>query len=123
MLSRNAGEPNNHDNNENCAHWRDDRTWNDIICATTMPSLCAFDDGCQTQPCQNGGTCSSRPEGAQCACPSGFTGLACQRLCVEGADSDGDGILDCEDACPHDDSKAEDDDTDGDHEDNQRGHH
>ena len=79
-----------------------------------MPSLCAFDDGCQTQPCQNGGTCSSRPEGAQCACPSGFTGLACQRLCVEGADSDGDGILDCEDACPHDDSKAEDDDTDGD---------
>ena len=36
-------------------------------------------DNCDSQPCQNGGTCTSLPAGYNCSCPHGYEGTQCER--------------------------------------------
>ena len=33
---------------------------------------------CESNPCENDGTCTDREDGYTCACASGFTGTECQ---------------------------------------------
>jgi len=112
---RNSGEPSNFGGSEHCGSMRDNRYWNDLPCHTpSLPFVCGFTDACASNPCQNGGQCLSTPQGARCSCLLGFSGKFCQRPCAVGVDSDGDGALDCADACPWDPTRAVDVDSDGD---------
>ena len=33
---------------------------------------------CESNPCENGGTCTDMEDGYSCACESGFTGSECE---------------------------------------------
>ena len=35
-------------------------------------------DECQSNPCQNGGTCKDQVNGYSCSCNAGYTGEKCQ---------------------------------------------
>ena len=35
-------------------------------------------DECESNPCENGGTCTDMEDGYECACESGFTGMECE---------------------------------------------
>ena len=60
-------------------------------------------DGCADGPCHNGGTCRDTPHGFTCACAGTWSGPLCTGGCTDAhSDVDGDGVVDCNDACPVD---------------------
>jgi hypothetical protein len=35
-------------------------------------------DECESQPCDNGGTCTDQVNSYLCVCPTGYTGINCE---------------------------------------------
>jgi len=108
------GEPNNQHGSEHCLEVYDTAQVNDNSCSKRNPFICEFPNGCLSSPCQNGGQCRTTPNETYCECANGFSGRYCDTPCLDTVDSDGDGVVDCADACPHDPSRSGSPDSDGD---------
>lgn len=51
------------------------------IVAGLVAAICNNVNACDSNPCQNGGTCASLQGAFTCSCPDGYTGLYCQKAC------------------------------------------
>ncbi|XP_006637889.2 delta and Notch-like epidermal growth factor-related receptor isoform X1 [Lepisosteus oculatus] len=71
------------ENNGSCIDLRQGADGRNFTC-TCQPGYTgkrcqALIDHCISQPCKNGGTCSSSVSGYSCQCPEGFLGSACEQ--------------------------------------------
>ena len=51
-----------------------------VICASTLKYVWTFSDidDCNSDPCQNGGTCTDGVNTYTCSCAAGYTGINCE---------------------------------------------
>ena len=49
-----------------------------IVVTLTNANLLVEINECESNPCENGGTCIDMEGGYECTCESGFTGPACE---------------------------------------------
>jgi len=45
---------------------------------TIIINICAEIDECESNPCQNNGTCADKVNGFVCTCTDGYTGSLCE---------------------------------------------
>lgn len=58
----------------------DEDSFGDIV-AGLVAAICNNVNACDSNPCLNGGSCSSLQGAFTCACPDRYTGLYCQKAC------------------------------------------
>jgi collagen type VI alpha len=56
------------------------------ILGPLLTGTCNTMNECQSNPCQNGGTCVDGLNAYTCKCPAGYTGQHCERFCSNRAD-------------------------------------
>ena len=55
--------------------------------------VCKEDNECDSDPCQNGGTCTDLIDDFNCSCVTGFVGNTCEMDCVQNSGANGKLII------------------------------